>query len=362
MLFSAIIPVYNTPVERLVRCLNSIYLQNPIELEVILVDDGSQQEFSAQYQLVCNRYKDIYYYRKENGGPATARNYGVEKARGKYISFMDADDYISDYYFQQAESIINKYHPDLIIGLVKRCKGTNDHAIESMRSDQLNTQIYTAERDRMKLVGQMLSHANKSLIYPNGYIGTGPVAKIFRREMFLYHKFDEKLLWNEDVVWNIQLIKACNTIVVCKETWYAYSIYEQSVTQGYRENCVNEFLLITKTELDIISQLWPVQLFDFEGIYMQIWSDMFILCRTFLFHPQNNMTYQEKYSLLKKAIESEPYQIAIKNLRFENTQGKMKRLIKKFLRFTMCRRWYSISYFILKHSSNFLNKKTKKLV
>lgn len=92
-LISIIVPIYNTSLY-LNRCLDAIINQSYKNLEVILVDDGSVDNSS----LICMEYvrKDsrVKYFKKKNGGAASARNFGIKKATGKYIGFVDSDDVI----------------------------------------------------------------------------------------------------------------------------------------------------------------------------------------------------------------------------------------------------------------------------
>ena len=89
---SVIIPVYNAE-EHLEQCLDSILCQTLKEIEIICVDDGSKDSspaILAEYAKKDNRVRVI---RQENGGAGKARNTGLSAAKGKYLSFLDADDF-----------------------------------------------------------------------------------------------------------------------------------------------------------------------------------------------------------------------------------------------------------------------------
>ena len=89
---SIIVPVYNTPQEKLIRCFNSIRRIKEIAYETIIIDDGSRNEiaeFCAQYALL---YKEFVYIPQENKGVSAARNVGICNAKGTFIMFVDADD------------------------------------------------------------------------------------------------------------------------------------------------------------------------------------------------------------------------------------------------------------------------------
>lgn len=95
ILLSIIIPVYNTE-EYLEKCLNSVVEKIPEKTEVIIVNDGSPDNSEKIIKNFEKKYQDIIkYYKKKNGGLSNTKNFGLDKAKGKYIGFVDSDDYIN---------------------------------------------------------------------------------------------------------------------------------------------------------------------------------------------------------------------------------------------------------------------------
>ena len=98
-LISIIVPIYNVE-DYLRQCLDSILEQTLSHFEVILVNDGSPDSSGD----ICREYveKDsrFHYFEKENGGLSDARNYGIERARGEYLTFIDSDDYIDSLHLE----------------------------------------------------------------------------------------------------------------------------------------------------------------------------------------------------------------------------------------------------------------------
>lgn len=92
-LVSVIIPVYNAE-KYLVRCIQSALDQTYPDLEIILVDDGSTDSSTSICRRFYFNFSKIKYIRKENGGLSSARNCGIREAKGKYLFFLDADDYL----------------------------------------------------------------------------------------------------------------------------------------------------------------------------------------------------------------------------------------------------------------------------
>lgn len=93
---SIIVPVYNTPIEKLETCFQSINnfieLNNELNAECIIIDDGSKESISTWCKNFIAKKSCFKFYKKENEGVSVARNLGIEKSNGKYITFVDSDD------------------------------------------------------------------------------------------------------------------------------------------------------------------------------------------------------------------------------------------------------------------------------
>lgn len=90
---SFIIPIYNTVKSQIVRCVNSVIKLSNITYEVLMIDDGSDKSNSTEYRKIADKYSFRYFY-NVNKGVSYARNYGLQRANGKYVFFLDSDDYI----------------------------------------------------------------------------------------------------------------------------------------------------------------------------------------------------------------------------------------------------------------------------
>lgn len=105
---SIIIPVYNTE-KHLKKCFDSIINQNNSEIEVVVVNDGSTDNSEVIIKEYTSKYKDVFtYYKKDNTGVSDTRNFGVEKASGKYIMFLDSDDYIDKKLYDNIKKYIDE--------------------------------------------------------------------------------------------------------------------------------------------------------------------------------------------------------------------------------------------------------------
>lgn len=116
---SIVVPVYNVELY-LERCLQSLLSQDIIdEIEILLVDDGSTDQSGAICDEYAKRNSQILVYHKKNGGLSDARNFGMERARGEYILFVDSDDFIEP---DACSSLLKEafsFHAEIVIGREK---------------------------------------------------------------------------------------------------------------------------------------------------------------------------------------------------------------------------------------------------
>lgn len=168
---SVIVPVYNTE-KYLHRCIDSILAQTFTDFELLLIDDGSKDSSGA----ICGEYasKDsrVRVFHKENGGVSSARNLGLDNAKGEWITFCDSDDYVENYWLDIFVS--NQEGVDLV------AQGFRDNTASFFLFDG-------SVADFMEIL------YDKQLV---GYT----VLKLFKREIINQYniKFDENVRFRED--------------------------------------------------------------------------------------------------------------------------------------------------------------------
>lgn len=113
---SVIIPVYNVE-QWLPRCMESIINQTIFnKMEVLLIDDGSTDTSGSLCDSYAEKYANIITYHKINGGVSSARNYGLQHAKGLYVAFVDSDDYLEKDFYERMLYFGKKNQADLIVG------------------------------------------------------------------------------------------------------------------------------------------------------------------------------------------------------------------------------------------------------
>ena len=113
-LLSIIIPVYNTE-EYLTDCLNSLVSQMKQRVEIILIDDSSVDKSWSICKKYEKKYDYIHIFQQRHSGLSAARNFGIQHAKGNYISFIDSDDFVSKQYLDRIFNILVKTQPDMLV-------------------------------------------------------------------------------------------------------------------------------------------------------------------------------------------------------------------------------------------------------
>lgn len=111
---SVIVPIYNVE-KYLEKCLETLVHQTLEEIEIILVNDGSKDESGKIAKKYQEKYPGkIIYLEKENGGLSDARNFGIPYAKGEYIAFLDSDDYVETFMYEEMYDIAKKENSDMV--------------------------------------------------------------------------------------------------------------------------------------------------------------------------------------------------------------------------------------------------------
>lgn len=341
---SIIIPFYNTPKKEFRRCIKSIIEQTNGDFEVIVVNDGSKKEYADVLKKVTESDERIRLINKINEGSAVARNIGIREANGDYIMFVDSDDVITRFCLEEAAKIVEISNPDLIIG---GCRKFSEFEIDSVNYKRKSKPRYikvVSSEKRNALMTHMVGNIDESFSLNGCYVADGPVARVLRKSIAKESFFSNENMWNDDTVWNTKMLKKCESIVIIDELWYKYLIYPNSKTRKYRQNCQYEFEYRTKQEIDLFKEHWPDCM---EGIYTRVFNDIVLLCRTFLFHPDNPRSMGEKYQIYKSCVHTEAYREALCGVNLKREKRIVNRLVKELLRFTAYYGPHIISYWIL---------------
>lgn len=208
---SIIIPVYNAE-KYLSRCIESIVDQDYTDLQIIVVDDGSTDNGLE----VVQDFKDdrLQVFSIANGGVSNARNFGLSKATGYYVMFVDADDWLNPNVIGTLISAEQHYGYDLILGNYSR-------DIEYSKSKQVSTISF---KDLTK------DGAYRQVINPYGFYGS-VWAKMFKLDIIKDNnlKFNNNITVGEDLLFVYQYLNFVKTVAYTDARLYNYYINKKSV-------------------------------------------------------------------------------------------------------------------------------------
>ncbi len=148
---SVIVPVYK--VEKFIdRCINSILVQTYSEFELLLIDDGSPDNsgnICEKYSLLDTRVKVFH---KKNGGLSDARNFGVNFAKGKYVTFIDSDDYITKDYLYTLYSLSCQNNADIVVGNYQVVTDSDILPKESDTDESFKVNTFSGDEALLKML------------------------------------------------------------------------------------------------------------------------------------------------------------------------------------------------------------------
>lgn len=247
-LVSVIIPVYNR-IYFLEQCVCSVLSQTYKFVEIILVDDGSTDGSSLLCDSLAVKKSRIHVIHKENGGPSDARNTGLLRAKGKYILFLDSDDFwVSDDDLQLLVSRIEAEESDFLC--------FNCSYFYSDKDTYVPWKAFDAEL----LLGVDKDQAIISLVR-SGVFPMSPCLKIINRSFLNDNRiFFEKDLSSEDIPWFLDLIRKAQKIGFLNQYMYAYRKgVSNSISSTFSEKQYNDLKYILETELSKIqAEPWAV--------------------------------------------------------------------------------------------------------
>ena len=145
MLISVIIPVYNVE-DYLHYAIESLEKQTYKNFEIILVNDGSTDDSGKLCDEYSEKYSNVRVFHKENGGLSDARNFGIQKAQGEFITFLDPDDYLEAYSLELLAGIQEMHHCDIISTRVKPTELYNIYSNHSVTEEDFKN-VVVMDRD-----------------------------------------------------------------------------------------------------------------------------------------------------------------------------------------------------------------------
>jgi glycosyltransferase, group 2 family len=202
--------VYNVE-NYLHRCINSILVQEYTDLEILLIDNGSTDSSGSICDTYASEYSNISAYHIENHGVGSARNFGLAKAQGEFICFVDADDYLVGNLFSDME---NQLDSGLDLLVFSYYNSLEKNLSETTRSAKILP--IEGKKDRNQFIALFTELFLSDMMYTVWN-------KIYRREFLEEHRIMfEQYELGEDVRFNLNVFECVHTISFSKTCYYVY--------------------------------------------------------------------------------------------------------------------------------------------
>lgn len=250
---SIVIPIYNSETT-LRRCLNSVINQSIFDWELILVDDGSNDKSDD----ICDEYaaKDqrVKVFHKKNGGVSSARNIGLDNAKGEWVVFIDADDFVKESYLANLLEHSQK-QVDLVISYAEIHNG--DDIKKESYSEKL---IDETNFDSMFIENDMHWH-------------TSPWSKLYKRNIIEeYHiRFCEGMHIGEDAVFLYSYMLYSNRIYISNDTDYCYFAYNEGSLTKRVNSLDSEILAYNQIQAIVESIILKKTIKNFKALRNLNW-------------------------------------------------------------------------------------------
>lgn len=230
---SVIIPLYNCQ-NFIGDCLDSLLIDSDYIVEILIINDGSTDKSLE----VCRNYQDdkrIKIFNQMNQGVSVARNFGVSQAKGKYITFVDADDWVEkDFYKTIFDNISDS---DILIfdgNICTKKKSYMNHVWEHSR--------VFSKKDKNILLAQAICYQFPQEYNPK-YHGVGTAwGKVYLKSLILENniQFPQGQRVSEDSIFNLKSMTYANKIKYIKQNVYNYRENEYSVTRSFNERYLED--------------------------------------------------------------------------------------------------------------------------
>lgn len=258
---SVIIPVYNTE-KYLHRCIDSVLAQTYKDFELLLIDDGSKDSSG----IICDEYaaKDarVRVFHKENGGVSSARNFGLDNAKGEWITFVDSDDYIEENFLKSFEGNLDA---DLVVGNIQK--------IRKQEKEEYSSHISPGYYNDIK---SEVANCLTNLCF------LAPWGKMFRRQLVLGLHFDESMCISEDTKYVFSFMSRSKSLRVLANSeiencLYVYIAPSQSIDAKYQisvESSVHHLLSLEKAYQSIGVRDKGFEVFNVQAFFERCMNDL----------------------------------------------------------------------------------------
>ena len=305
-LVSIVVPIYNCAFI-LDKTIKKILAQTYSPLEIILVNDGSTDASGDICNLYAEKYGNVLAFHQVHKGVSAARNLGIDRAKGKYIQFTDADDELMPEMIERMVAVIEEYQVDMVCcgyeiikdnGAIQKCFGTTPCVLHKDVWTELDT------------------------ILRNDYLSV-TWNKLYIREK-IKHMYDEKVLLCEDSIFATHYFIDNISLAVCPHILYRYN--QKSGKQSKKNERIFGYQGIKKYFYYNwkLAQRIPTRM-QRINCYQHIYKVYFYGIYTYIFEQaiKNECAYEDTVRVIESVLQDSLYQKIIRRIKMPNMKERI---------------------------------------
>ncbi|MCD7820265.1 MAG: glycosyltransferase [Lachnospiraceae bacterium] len=329
-MISVIVPVYNVKEEYLRQCVSCIICQEG-EIELILVDDGSTDDAG----VICDEYAErdvrVRVLHQKNQGVFVARNNGMKEAKGKWLCFVDADDWIEENTFHVVLSSIGEKTPDMVVWNTYL---DTDQGVFVQKNYKRTVYLKTEEDvDSIRLRLLQATSTGELGGYDISTLGY-PCCHLYLKELIERYEvaFDASFRQGEDKLFNYQYMSAIHSMVYLNEALYHYRQHSQSASHTFFSEHVDNSIRLMNKYLEIEPKIRTDEryrnAYSLRGGYVAT-----LLLGSYYLHLDS--TVKRPLKEFRKLMKQEPYLSAIEGIDLSQIKRTKTKLTMRLLKWHM---------------------------
>ena len=290
MILSAIVPIYNTPKSLLEHCIASIQ-ENVCkigdEVEVFLINDGSTEQYIDPLLKEAEASDSHFHYLyKQKSGVSDTRNLGIDMAQGKYIIFVDADDYLEPDAFSYMLDSMKKHDAELIV--FGFCTNESTNVAEE------RIEKWISGSPRLGVLHSFIANIMESW-YVKGVNLNSPWAKIYKRDTIISNqiRFSPKLVLHQDSFFNLWFVSSIESFYIDNRIVYHYVCHENSALHKFSNKLLNVAINLMPMLEKLVADNYPDNKDFYDAISRRAYSYVRLIKEDYFTHPQNSKSFWE---------------------------------------------------------------------
>lgn len=337
-MISIIIPVYNVK-DYVVRCLDSINNQTYKDFEVIVVDDGSNDGSERIVDDYCSEKSRFRVFHKPNGGLMSAWKFGMEKANGDYIGFVDSDDYIAPTMYEELVNATFEYDAEIV--LCNHYYVNEDGKSKALHRNPIKVGFYN---------GKKLDLIRKKMLPLLGedYVSPARWNKLIRKNVLqsCLKYTDNRISSAEDVNIMVPCMLKCESLYYVDKPLYCYVSRSTSISNVFKNHILDTYEILLSNLLQSVKdfnleKVLEQEVVGLRNFYGLLWS---------IYVANSSLNLKQKIIQFKRITENERFKIASAEINIQN--GNMAYAYKLMIKYGM--------YFLFLFANHLLNLKKKR--